>query len=280
MITKKTSKGIMSLLLLIAGVVACYLMYQKNDTNLIDYVMIVMVLIVGLVSIHIHLLTSLITTFFLTLAYGVFVIIAGTTDSIDPVDVNYYYLLLPLSISLLTGFVGLFDQKNIRLSSEFEENYKALVRIDTLTGFRNENDYKENLTEEINRMKRYDTSLSVMILHIESFDELNRLYGESQGEKFLKYLSEFVIDLTRNVDKHYRIANGVFALILPNTDDEGALILKERFIEELESLSIVVKSNNQEVDIAVDIVYESYTDGLLETDAFHNLVMSKLIVRP
>lgn len=276
----KINKFFLTLLILVLYSVSLILLNRFTSIGLSDYVMISLMAIIGLITIHTNVILGLFVTFTITLGYGVLVLLSGTTDILEPIGISYYYLFVPTLIALLTGIMNISNKRYLRLSDSFETSYNELVRIDELTGFRNQTDYIENLEEEINRTNRYGQELTLMLIHIESFNDLNNLYGVHQGNRFLKYLSEYVVELTRNVDKHYRVSDNLFAIILPNTGKEGTTILKERFIEELESLNIVIKSNNQKVDIDIDIVFEEYKETQLDAKGYHKLVLDHLVVQP
>lgn len=276
----KLNKFFLTLLVAVLYSVTILMINQFIVAQLVDYIMITLMCGIGIVSIHTDMIRGLMLTFLITLGYGIVVLISGTTDYMEPIGISYYYLTIPTIVAILTGAMSVTNSNYLRLSDSFETSYNELVRIDELTGFRNKADYLDNLQEEIHRSNRYGQKLTLLLIHIESFDELNHLYGAAQGDRFLKYLSEFVVELTRNVDKHYRVSDNLFALILPNTDVQGSEILKERFIDELESLQIVIKSNNQKVDIEIDIVYTEYVDTLLGAKEYHNLVLENLVVKP
>ncbi len=273
----KTNKIIFTVMLLGLYAISLYLLGQYSTLNWIDTVMISLIVSIGLLAIHLSIMIGLIATFLITLGYGILVIMAGTIEGFEPVTINYYYLIVPTTVAVLAGMIGLLNEKYLRTSDDFSDQYEELVRIDALTGFRNEKDYYENLAAEVDRAKRYEQSLSLLLIHIESFEDLNHLYGLSQGEKFLKHLSEFIVEITRQSDQHYRIKHNLFAIILPNTDFDGTALLKERFIKEFESLNIVVKSSHQRVSIEIDIVFETYKKEL-DAGAFHNQVIDNLII--
>lgn len=266
-------------MILVLLCIAMYLKYAFDALTIVDGVMMSLMAVVGLVALNISMLYGLMIAFLVTLGYGLLVILSGTTNWTASFDMNYYYLILPSVIGIVLGCLGLVNNSYLRTSRNFEDDYKELVRIDALTGFRNKQDYDENLGEELERAKRYNQELSLMVIHIESFDDLNHLYGLSQGEKFLKHFSEFVIEITRQSDKHYRIGHNLFALILPNTNYDGAALLKERFIQDFESMNIVVKSSQQKVAIEIDIVFEAYRDGMT-VESFHQTVLDELVVKP
>ncbi|MBN2796939.1 MAG: GGDEF domain-containing protein [Clostridia bacterium] len=276
----KMNRFLLSMLVLALTAVSFTVTFFYLQSEWIIDLMIGLVGIVGLFGVSSGLITALMMAFIITLGYGVLVLISGTTDMMEAILLSYVLLLLPTVVALVTGLIGFMNRKYLRLSKSFEEDFKELVRIDELTGFKNEVDYRETLEHEINRQKRYGSDLSVMLFHIESFETLNHLYGQSQGEKFIKYLSEFVIDLTRNVDMHFRIDENLFAMILPNTNKDGVKILKARFLEEIEHMNIVVKNDNQIIDLEVDLVYESYVNHHLTPMAFHQLMLDQLGIKP
>jgi diguanylate cyclase (GGDEF)-like protein len=256
-----------------------FLLYSYSTLNIIDIVMVTTIAVLGLVGIHVSIMTSLVVTFAITLCYGLVVIFSGTLKGYEPVSMNYFYLIIPMTVSVMTGMIGLINEKYLRSSEDFSDAYNELVRIDVVTGFRNDKDYFANLDEEVERSKRYDQPLSLLMIHIESFDDLNHLYGLSQGEKFLKHLSEFIVEITRLSDQHYRIKHDLFAIVLPNTDFDGVALLKERFIKEFESLNIVIKSSHQKVTIEIDIVFEAYNQEIT-ADELHRQLLGNLEVEP
>lgn len=250
-----------------------------TDLKLVDYLMLAWMFILALLSLWLPLLVSISVTFLATLIYGLVVLFSGTQDWMAPIGISYYYLLVPIAINISVAMVGQVNRKYLRVSESFETSYQALVRIDELTGFRNIKDYFDNLDEEINRANRYTTDLSLMLIHVESFDDLNKLYGYKQGEKFLKYLSEFIVEITRNVDKHYRIRDNVFAVVLPSTDHKGAEILKARFIEALESVNIVISKQEQQIEVDIDIVCEAFKQEHISAHQFHKSVEEQFTIK-
>lgn len=272
----RVNRFIFVLFVVVITTIALLLGGIYGEMTPIDLILIGAFGLVGIIGVYLGLIQGLASAFVVTLFYGIAVLFTGMSDIVDPMDISYLYLVLPTAVAVFTGVISLFNVRSMRASKAMEDDYQALVRIDDLTGFRNEMDYMIHLEEEINRAKRYGHDLSVILLHIESFTALNELYGKIQGERFLKYLSEFIVEITRNVDKHYRIKENVFAVILPHTDKEGAEILKARFIKELETMSIIIKTNNQAIDINIDMVLEQYNQEDLRANTFHHRLMDEL----
>lgn len=274
--SKKTNKMIFSVITVIAFVVVELILNNFLELQLQDHIMIGASLLVALIAINISMVAGLFTTFIVVLFYGIIVIFSGTTDYIDSISISYRNLAMPILSGMLFGLINLVNTSQITVSDGFENNFEELVRIDDLTGFRNKRDFKLNMEEEIHRVNRYGGELSLVLINIESFESMNRLFGLNQGNQFLKYLSEFIVEVTRNVDKHYRISQDQFAIILPNTDLNGAEILKHRFITELEDVNIQTKSDKKNLDIEVDVVFQEYSNKEITSEEFIKSTKFKL----
>ena len=274
--SKKMNKVIFSLITIVAFIVVELILNIFLELQLQDNVMIAMSLIIGLIAININMIAGLFATFVVILVYGIVIIFSGTTDYIDSITISYRNLMIPMLIGMSFGLINLISSSQITISDGYKNNIEELVRIDDLTGFRNKKDFTLNMEEEIHRVNRYGGELSLLLINIESFESVNKLFGLDQGNQFLKYLSEFVVEVTRNVDKHYRISEDQFAIILPNTGLEGAEMLKDRFIAELDYMEIQTKSDKKNLDIEVDIVFQEYFDNEITYDEFIKSTKFKL----
>ncbi|MGM0609342.1 MAG: GGDEF domain-containing protein, partial [Candidatus Muiribacteriota bacterium] len=70
--------------------------------------------------------------------------------------------------------------------------------------------------------KRYETPLSLMILDIDYFKNINDTFGHQTGDKVLKELSELIQSIVRDSDYFFRIGGEEFAVLLPNTSTKNA----------------------------------------------------------
>ncbi len=274
----RSNKKLFSIILFLTTILVEVLLNFVLEKELLlhDHFMIFASLVIALVALNRNVILGLLSAFVVVLVYGVFVIFATTTSDFQNVEIEYVYIILPVALAYLFGILGSVNQKLIGMSDEFSEHYKELVRVDELTGFRNKNDFYNDLDNEIARITRYGGSLSLMLIYIESFEDMNHKYGINQGNKFLKFLSEFIVELTRNVDKHYRLNSDVFAIVLPQTNDAGANILKARFSEDVEKLDILVQNNREQIDIDIDLDYLEYSKDLKDAFSFEKAVENKI----
>jgi diguanylate cyclase (GGDEF)-like protein len=102
---------------------------------------------------------------------------------------------------------------------------------DPLTGLWNRRRMVETLDFEVERAGRFGHELSFLILDVDDFKQINDAIGHLQGDEVLEYVAEAVHEETRAIDMGARYGGDELALLLIETDREGARILAERLRE-------------------------------------------------
>ncbi len=128
--------------------------------------------------------------------------------------------------------------------------YDELKRIqlnavtDALTGLYNRRIFNESLDRELNRAKRYNLPLGLVMMDMHRFKEVNDKHGHPRGDEVLRVAAATLKKALRTSDLAFRIGGDEFALILPQTDALQALGLSRRvetvFAESLKSLQLLV----------------------------------------
>lgn len=98
---------------------------------------------------------------------------------------------------------------------------------DDLTGLHNRRYFNERLLDEMERAKRYVNPLSLIILDIDHFKNINDTYGHPIGDRVLKWLAGIIRENVRNSDVVARYGGEEFAILLLNADKEHALTIAE-----------------------------------------------------
>ena len=111
---------------------------------------------------------------------------------------------------------------------------ESLATHDGLTEAKNRRAFNEKLAEEWSRAQRYGTPLSLVMFDVDKFKTYNDSFGHQAGDEVLKLLARTVMGLVRTTDFFARYGGEEFALILPNTDADGAYILADRLRERVE----------------------------------------------
>jgi len=108
---------------------------------------------------------------------------------------------------------------------------RALMVRDSLTGLLNHTSYKERLRAEVARAKRQNKPLSVAIIDIDHFKNVNDSYGHPAGDRVIKNLSRLLKQRLRGADIIGRYGGEEFALALPDTPNALAMGVIEKLRE-------------------------------------------------
>jgi diguanylate cyclase (GGDEF)-like protein len=100
---------------------------------------------------------------------------------------------------------------------------------DALTGVRNRAFFDQKLSAEIKRSRRERSTLGLLMIDIDHFKAFNDNHGHLVGDLVIKEVAKCLQqELKRSTDHLCRYGGEEFAIILPNTDKEGALLLAEQ----------------------------------------------------
>jgi diguanylate cyclase (GGDEF)-like protein len=116
------------------------------------------------------------------------------------------------------------------LLEKMNQSLERLTLQDSLTGLGNRRLFDTALTEEFDRAKRAATSLALIMIDVDYFKRYNDLYGHPAGDTCLQQLGETLMEAgCRPGDVAVRYGGEEMAVLLPDTDIEGALAMGERF---------------------------------------------------
>lgn len=109
-----------------------------------------------------------------------------------------------------------------------QEELVRLAHTDYLTGLHNRRFFMQRLTEEIERVRRHGSQLSVLLFDLDYFKRVNDLCGHNAGDQILRFVADVSMDVKRITDIAARIGGEEFALLLPETDQTGAVQMAQR----------------------------------------------------
>lgn len=128
-----------------------------------------------------------------------------------------------------------------KVKSELEEQ----ANTDYLTKLYNRRFFIQRLQEEGERVRRHGSTLSVLLYDLDKFKMVNDTYGHDAGDLVLMAVAEVSGEMKRVTDIAARIGGEEFALLLPETDQTGAVQLAQRLRQALEDAVIKTKDGTQ-----------------------------------
>lgn len=118
---------------------------------------------------------------------------------------------------------------------------QRLVRLDGLTEIPNRRYFLERLESEIARATRYESSVALLLLDLDNFKRINDKFGHQHGDRALRHVASVLTsDVVRRIDVIGRYGGEEFAVMLPETDFAGAMLVAERIRAALASTPVVL----------------------------------------
>jgi diguanylate cyclase (GGDEF)-like protein len=123
-------------------------------------------------------------------------------------------------------------------NANLHETVQRQAVTDELTGLFNVRHFHDSLENEIERSRRFNSSVGLAMLDIDDFKRVNDTYGHQQGDLVLLEVARCLRSLSRDIDEPARYGGEELAVILPQTDLSGAELLAERMRSTIADLRI------------------------------------------
>lgn len=118
------------------------------------------------------------------------------------------------------------------------ERVQELSNYDELTKLPVRRFFAEKINEEIARSKRFDLIMSIIVLDIDLFKQINDTYGHQIGDWALKEVSKVLRNSLRQTDVPCRYGGDEMVIMLPRTNDEEAKIIAQRLKTRINNITI------------------------------------------
>jgi len=119
-----------------------------------------------------------------------------------------------------------------------QSQLSALALNDPLTGLLNRRGMDIKISISINSAERFDKSVSAIALDIDFFKKINDKYGHDAGDAVLVSVGKLLSSHARSSDVSSRLGGEEFIIILPDTENNTAMIIAERIRKEVELILI------------------------------------------
>lgn len=110
-----------------------------------------------------------------------------------------------------------------------QKKTREIADTDALTGMRNYGHFQREIKQELARARRYGRTLSLAMLDVDDFKQINDRFGYQKGDQVLRQLGKLIEEEVRDADYSARYGGEKFVIIMPETDAEGAVAFCNMF---------------------------------------------------
>jgi len=142
-----------------------------------------------------------------------------------------------------------------RMAENLERNQEILAELavrDSLTGLYNRRKFESMLSDEINRFRRNGSPISLLVIDLDHFKQVNDRHGHQAGDEALKTAADIITNHCRTGDIIGRYGGEELVALLPETNIENSIILAERVCYALAEFPITI-SSTQAIPVTASI---------------------------
>jgi len=150
--------------------------------------------------------------------------------------------------------------RDISHQKETESNLRELANHDPLTGISNRRYFVELASHEFDLTKRRSTPLSIAVMDVDSFKQINDRHGHAVGDEVLKSLCKAAKTFLRKTDIFARIGGEEFAILLPDTNLDAAAALAEHLRKSIAESRFMLSSGEISYAVSIGVTVMKSTD--------------------
>ena len=156
---------------------------------------------------------------------------------------------------------AILQMQDISERRRFEQRLRYLADHDALTGLANRRRFRGELEQQIAFYARYGGQGAVLILDVDHFKHVNDTAGHQAGDNVIRNIAELLRSRARVSDAVARLSGDEFAVLLPQTDREGAIRFAEDLRREVRLQSTATEPTPITVSIGVAMFGGETEDG-------------------
>lgn len=191
-------------------------------------------------------------------------------NTLDNTSFNAYDLKV---LATIGDFAAIAIEKVYYLAA-----FRKIATVDPLTGVYNRRAFTTFFERELEKQRRYDTVMSMMMVDVDDFKEINDRYGHTVGDEVLVAVAKTLAQNTRKLDFVCRFGGDEFVVLMPETKSEEARVIKERIVAQLGdryagteiavSVSIGIKDSTEEdlTGLLASVDREMYRDKAIKSE--------------
>ena len=176
---------------------------------------------------------------------------------------NQMHATIKRQIKELNEHRDLLEKEVKERTFELEQANKKLdiiSRTDELTQLPNRRDMQRTIEKEVERSKRLNRCFSIIFIDIDHFKNVNDTYGHAAGDAVLKSVASTIRTLLRKYDVLARYGGEEFLTLLPETEQNDAAHVAERFRKQIENQTIFF--SGQEIKVTITLGVAQFDSNL------------------
>jgi diguanylate cyclase (GGDEF)-like protein/PAS domain S-box-containing protein len=142
------------------------------------------------------------------------------------VDIRLSATLIKNGLGQEVGSIGFFHDLTER--KQLESRLMLLSITDSMTGLYNQRHFHHVLVTEVDRVRRYQRTLSLICVDIDNFKQVNDSLGHLEGDNAIRFAAQVIQDIIRKTDMAFRYGGDEFMVLLPEASQEEAALIAGR----------------------------------------------------
>jgi len=143
--------------------------------------------------------------------------------------------------------------ERVQVEQTIIQEYKKVANVDGLTGLYNRSAFFTDLDKELVRIKRTGHEVSLLLVDIDNFKNVNDQYGSDIGDRIICEISKIIISSIRDTDCAGRVGGGEYAVMLTDSSAKGAEFVAERIRREVLHHDFKIGSDSAPIGCSVSI---------------------------
>ena len=168
-----------------------------------------------------------------------------------------------MTVSCLFAFYEYSRQRSFEHMRMIGQKFEQQARHDPLSGLQNRRGMMEKLRYEHERAKRNQHNMSLMMCDIDHFKKINDDFGHETGDIIIRELADIFIVTLRKQDTVARWGGEEFLFLLPETNDQQALILGEKLRHKMADSTFCFRDKSLRLTASIGI-YEVMEGNSIE----------------
>lgn len=176
---------------------------------------------------------------------------------------TFAHIRMNLIRNLIIGFLITFIVIiiNVITVNYFQSKLELMATIDPLTEIDNRKSFQEKVCAEMNRCRRYQIPMTLLMLDLDHFKTVNDSFGHMAGDHVLKRFVEECRTNIRDTDIIGRMGGEEFAILLVETNIDDAMFVAERILNAVSDMVLSVSDRETNITTSIGITSLSIEDS-------------------